>query len=65
MNYGYSQDSYGFGAYNEQGNLMKRPRVFSDPSNHSTGDMATPRRTYREIETPAWFCTHDIQSSDV
>ena len=41
MNYGYSQNLHGSGAYYEQGNLMKRPWIFSDSSNRSTEGINT------------------------
>ena len=63
MNHGYSQNLYGSGAYYEQGNLMKRPWVFSDSSNRSTGDIYTPRRTYREVETPIWVSLNGNEQS--
>ena len=65
VNYGYSQNLYGFSAYIEQGNLMGSPRYFSNPSNHSAGGIYTPKRTHREIETPTWFSVNEKAQSPV
>ena len=65
MNSGYSQNLYGSGAYMEQGNLMGRPWAFSDSSNRSSGDIYTPRSTFREFETPMWVSMNGNAQSSV